>query len=117
MADNGRPQTISGDNFLEGKLLIALPGMNDPRFERSVIFMCAHSATGAMGLIVNKPIEGLNFHELLRRLDLPVSEKTPNGDILFGGPVETGRGFVLHSGEYQGEDSTLPISSDLSLTT
>jgi putative transcriptional regulator len=70
-----------------------------------------------MGLIVNKPIEGLNLHQLLRRLELPVSEKTPNGNILFGGPVETGRGFVLHSGEYAGEDSTLPIAPDVSLTT
>ena len=78
--------------------------------------MCAHSATGAMGLIVNKPIEGLAFQELLRRLDLPLSEKTPNSPILFGVPVETGRGFVLHTGEYEGAESTLPISSDISLT-
>jgi putative transcriptional regulator len=111
-----KPQTIAGESFLEGKLLIALPGMNDPRFERSVIYMCAHSSTGAMGLIVNKPIEGLNFQELIRRLELPVSERTPNSAILFGGPVETSRGFVLHSGEYEGADSTLPISADVSLT-
>jgi putative transcriptional regulator len=110
------PRTISGENFLEGKLLIALPGMSDPRFERSLIYMCAHSVTGAMGLIVNKPIEGLDFRELLRRLDLPVSEKTPNSAVLFGGPVETGRGFVLHSGEYEGAEATLPISPDVSLT-
>ena len=111
-----KPQAISGDNFLEGKILIALPGMNDPRFERSVIYMCAHSNTGAMGLIVNKPIEGLNFQELVRRLELPVSERTPNSAILFGGPVETNRGFVLHSGEYEGAESTLPITPDVSLT-
>jgi putative transcriptional regulator len=111
-----KPQTIAGENFLEGKLLIALPGMSDPRFERSLIYMCAHSNTGAMGLIVNKPIEGLNFQELIRRLELPVSERTPNSAILFGGPVETNRGFVLHSGEYEGADSTLPISADVSLT-
>ncbi len=116
MASAQHPEAIGGDNFLEGKLLIALPGMSDPRFERSVIYMCAHSATGAMGLIVNKPIEGLAFQELLRRLELPVSEQTPNSPILFGGPVETGRGFVLHSGEYEGAESTLPISSDISLT-
>lgn len=111
-----KPQAIGGDNFLEGKILIALPGMNDPRFERSVIYMCAHSNTGAMGLIVNKPIEGLNFQELVRRLELPVSERTPNSAILFGGPVETNRGFVLHSGEYEGAESTLPITPDVSLT-
>ena len=111
-----KPQAIGGDNFLEGKILIALPGMNDPRFERSVIYMCAHSNTGAMGLIVNKPIDGLTFQELIRRLELPVSERTPNSAILFGGPVETNRGFVLHSGEYEGAESTLPITADVSLT-
>ncbi|MBV9570622.1 MAG: YqgE/AlgH family protein [Alphaproteobacteria bacterium] len=115
MASAEQPSSIGGDSFLEGKLLIALPGMSDPRFERSVIYMCAHSATGAMGIIVNKPIEGLGFQELLRRLDLPVSEKTPDSAILFGGPVETGRGFVLHSGEYGGTES-LAITQDISLT-
>src|SRR3954454_5932654 len=116
MASKEHPQTIGGDNFLEGKLLIALPGMSDPRFEKSVIYMCAHSTTGAMGIIVNKPIDGLDFQELLRRLELEVSERTPNSPILFGGPVETGRGFVLHSGEYESAESTLPISSGISLT-
>lgn len=111
-----RARAIGGESFLEGKLLIALPGMSDPRFERSVIYMCAHSNTGAMGLIVNKPIEGLGFQELLRRLELPVSERTPDSAILFGGPVETGRGFVLHTGEYESTESTLPISADISLT-
>lgn len=116
MAEEKRAKAIGGENFLEGKLLIALPGMSDPRFERSVIYMCAHSGTGAMGLIVNKPIEGLGFQELLRRLDLPVSDSTPESAILFGGPVETGRGFVLHTGEYESTESTLPISADISLT-
>ncbi len=116
MAGKERPKAIGGENFLEGKLLIALPGMSDQRFERRVIFMCAHSVTGAMGLILNKPIEGLAFHELIRRLDLPVTPKTPDSPILFGGPVETGRGFVLHSGEYEKSESTLPISADVSLT-
>lgn len=116
MAGKERPKAIGGENFLEGKLLIALPGMGDPRFERSVIYMCAHSASGAMGLIVNKPIEGLGFQDLLQRLDLPVSEHVPNSPVLFGGPVETERGFVLHSGEYKGAESTLPISPEISLT-
>jgi putative transcriptional regulator len=116
MADKEHPQAITGENFLEGKLLIALPGMSDPRFERSVIYMCAHSVVGAMGLILNKPIEGLGFHELIRRLDLPVTPKTPDSPIHYGGPVETGRGFVLHSGEYEKSESTLPISPEISLT-
>lgn len=106
----------SGESFLEGKLLIALPGMSDPRFERSVIYMCAHSASGAMGIIINKPIEGLGFHELLNRIDLPVSDQTLDSPVLFGGPVETGRGFVLHGGRYEGGEGTLPISSEISLT-
>jgi putative transcriptional regulator len=111
-----RPHEIGGENFLEGKLLIALPGMSDPRFERSVIYMCAHSPAGAMGLIINKPIEGLDFQELVRRLDVPVTSKTPSSSVMYGGPVETGRGFVLHSGEYERSESTLPISDDISLT-
>ena len=65
MASKERAGTNGGENFLEGKLLIALPGMGDPRFDRSVIYMCAHSGTGAMGLIVNKPIEGLGLQDLL----------------------------------------------------
>lgn len=116
MAKKGASRTIEGENFLEGKLLIALPGMSDPRFERSVIFMCAHSLAGAMGLIINKPIEGLSFHELIKRLELKVTANTPDSPVLFGGPVETGRGFVLHSGEYESAESTLPISSEISLT-
>jgi putative transcriptional regulator len=116
MSEEKRANTITGENFLEGKVLIALPGMSDPRFERSVIYMCAHSSTGAMGLILNKPIEGLDFQELLRRLELPVSDRTPSSAILFGGPVEPGRGFVLHSGDYEAADATLSVSADISLT-
>ncbi|HSC19552.1 MAG TPA: YqgE/AlgH family protein [Rhizomicrobium sp.] len=116
MESEERTKTSGSENFLEGKLLIALPGMGDPRFDRSVIYMCAHSGTGAMGLIVNKPIEGLGLQDLLQRLDLPVTDRTPNSPVLFGGPVETGRGFVLHSGEYESAEATLPISSDISLT-
>lgn len=109
-------RAIEGLSFLEGKLLIALPSMSDPRFEKSVIFMCAHSADGAMGLIINKPIEGLGFHELVKNLDMPVTEKTPEFPILFGGPVETGRGFILHSSGYEGGSSTMPVTDDVSLT-
>jgi putative transcriptional regulator len=107
---------VEGANILEGKLLIALPGMADPRFEKSVIFMCAHSEEGAMGLIVNKPIEGLGFQDLIKNLDIPVKNDAPDGPILFGGPVETGRGFVLHSGEYKSDEGTMPVTSEISLT-
>jgi putative transcriptional regulator len=107
---------IEGSNFLEGKLLIALPGMGDPRFEKTVIFMCAHSQTGAMGLIINKPVAGLGFHELMNKLGLRITANTSDFPVLYGGPVETGRGFVLHSGDYQSNESTLPVCEDVSLT-
>jgi putative transcriptional regulator len=107
---------IEGSNFLEGKLLIALPGMGDPRFEKTVIFMCAHSQTGAMGLIINKPVAGLGFHELMNKLGLRITANTPDFPVLYGGPVETGRGFVLHSGDYESNESTLPVSATVSLT-
>jgi len=109
-------RAIEGENFLEGKLLIAMPGMTDPRFEKSVIFMCAHSVEGAMGIMVNKPVTGLSFQDLMRKLELQVTPRTPNFPVLYGGPVETGRGFVLHSGDYDGSDQTLPVSEDVSLT-
>jgi putative transcriptional regulator len=108
--------TIQDSSFLEGKLLIALPSMSDPRFERSVIFMCAHSADGAMGLVINRPIEGLGFREMAQKLDLEVTAITPDFPILSGGPVEAGRGFVLHSGDYKNDESTLVLSSNISLT-
>lgn len=101
---------------LEGKLLIAMPGMGDPRFEKAVIFMCAHSEDGALGLIINKPAPELRFASLLDQLDINVS--TPQRDIRvhLGGPVEHGRGFVLHSGDYQSESSTLQVSDTFGMT-
>jgi putative transcriptional regulator len=106
-----------GNNgFLLGKLLIALPGMPDKRFEKSVIFMCSHSDQGAMGIIVNKPFEGLSFRELVERLDVRVTANTPDPPILFGGPVGTGQGFVLHSSEFKNGDATMPVTSEISLT-
>jgi putative transcriptional regulator len=105
-----------GGGFLEGKLLIAMPGLLDPHFEKSVVFICAHSSQGAMGLIVNKPIEGLSFRDLLEKLDIQPTAGTPNAPILFGGPVQLGRGFVLHSGDYGSSEATLAITSDISLT-
>jgi putative transcriptional regulator len=104
-----RPRSPAG--FLEGKLLIATPGMSDPRFERSVVFMCLHSEDGAMGLIVNKPFEGLGFRDLLQRLEIPVSSNRAGGHVLFGGPVETSKGFVLHSGEYGKAEATLSMGN------
>jgi len=104
------------DSFLVGKLLIAMPGMQDPRFERSVIFMCAHSGDGAMGLIVNKPVEGLEFEELLHRYDLACGPQTPKIPIVFGGPVELNRGFFLHSADYGSDATTHAVTAEFSLT-
>ncbi len=104
------------ESFLEGKLLIAMPGMPDPRFEKSVIFMCAHSAKGAMGLIINKPSDGLSFRELMDKFNIDVTAEGLDTPIMFGGPVHVGRGFVLHSADYGSNDATLPITSWISLT-
>lgn len=102
--------------MLEGKLLIAMPGMGDPRFERSVIFICAHSEDGALGLIVNKPSPQLSFEGLLKQLDLDVGRPRRDIRIHFGGPVDNGRGFVLHSGDYAGDASTLRVSAEFGMT-
>lgn len=104
------------DDFLLGKLLIAMPGMPDPRFEKSVILMCAHSAQGAMGLIVNKPIEGLSFYDLMEKFEIVVTSDTAEPPVLFGGPVNMGRGFVLHTSDYGSPEVTLPVTPGISLT-
>lgn len=102
---------------LSGTLLIAMPGMGDPRFEKSVIYVCAHSTDGAMGLIVNKPATELSFRDLLAQLEIPVGDAGRDIRVHFGGPVEHGRGFVLHSADYQsGADSTLHVNDDFGLT-
>lgn len=116
MASSRDQRVEQGESFLEGKLLIALPGMGDERFAQTVIYMCAHSAKGAMGIVINKPIPGLTFAEVMKQLQIETKPLTAELPILYGGPVETGRGFVLHSGDYDGNDSTLPVSEDISLT-
>jgi putative transcriptional regulator len=102
--------------FLDGQLLIAMPGMGDIRFERSVIFLCAHSEEGAMGLIINKPADDLSFADLLAQLKIPASVDLAGARVHFGGPVEHGRGFVLHSGEYGVEGSSLKVSDAFAMT-
>ena len=107
----------TGDaSFLDGQLLIAMPGMGDPRFDRSVIFMCAHSPEGAMGLIVNKPAPDLSFADLLSQLKIPATIDVKSIRVHFGGPVEHGRGFVLHSADYSVEESSLQVSPDFAMT-
>ena len=101
---------------LAGKLLIAMPGMGDPRFAQSVIFVCAHSAEGAMGLIVNKPAEKLKFGQLLTQLGITPAQRARDIRIHIGGPVEHGRGFVLHSSDYTAQGSTLTVDSHFGMT-
>lgn len=101
---------------LDGKLLIAMPGMGDPRFDKTLIYMCAHSEDGAMGLIVNKPAVDLQFSDLLEQLEIAPVESFRPIEVHFGGPVEHGRGFVLHSKDYIAEDSTLEVNDDFGMT-
>lgn len=101
--------------YLTGQLLIAMPHMQDPRFARSVIYMCAHSADGAMGLVVNKVMEHVQFPELLEQLNIGPGDATQEIRVHFGGPVESGRGFVLHSSDYV-QDATLVIDQSVGLT-
>jgi len=102
------------DGYLTGQLLIAMPSMRDPRFARSVVYLCAHNAEGAMGLVVNKLIDSLSFDELLKQLGIERHIEEPI-DIHFGGPVESGRGFVLHSADYL-QDSSLQVDDGIALT-
>ncbi|MEM9429804.1 MAG: YqgE/AlgH family protein [Pseudomonadota bacterium] len=102
--------------FLNGKLLIAMPSMGDPRFHRSVILMCAHSRDGAMGLMVNKPAPDLRFADLLDQLRIDRSRRARETEIYFGGPVENGRGFVLHTRDYSVPESTMPVSDTFGMT-
>ncbi len=103
------------EGYLTGQLLVAMPQMEDSRFVRSVIYMCAHTAEGAMGLVVNKLMDNISFPDLLDQLDLAGSDAPDGIKVHFGGPVETGRGFVLHSADYV-QDATLAIDDTVGLT-
>lgn len=118
-----RAEDSSGQGYLDGQLLIAMPVMEDERFARSVIYVCAHSSEGAMGIIVNRPAGSIDFPELLVQLNIidkdnqiKLPENAESMKVLKGGPVETGRGFVLHSSDFFIEDATLPIDDGICLT-
>ena len=106
---------LSTDGSLTGQLLVAMPHMADSRFARSVVYLCAHSAEGAMGLVVNRLIDSLSFDSLLDQLGLETGANAVDLPVHFGGPVESSRGFVLHSADYV-QDSTLVIDDDIALT-
>ena len=103
------------ERFLTGQLLIAMPSMSDPRFERSVIYVCAHTDAGALGLVVNRLAEHMQFAELLKQLGIPVHRGARGIMVHVGGPVEQSRGFVLHSADYR-RDSTLVVTGEVALT-
>lgn len=120
MASQSHPED---EGYLDGQLLIAMPAMGDERFSRSVIYLCAHSSEGAMGIVINQRAPNISFTELLDQLNIApdedsisLPESLDSMAVHFGGPVETGRGFVLHSADYFKDDSTLPVDDSTCLT-
>ena len=101
-----KPDVSSSTSWLTGQMLVAMPGMGDPRFDRSVIYICSHSPSGAMGLIVNRLFGDADFTMLLEQLNIEALGPVPDIPVQFGGPVEMGRGFILHSGDYLHEGTT-----------
>ena len=108
-------QNCDEEGYLGGQILVAMPNMQDPRFARTVICVCAHSPDGAMGIIVNKPIDGMSFDELLKQLELEPVPPQRRIRLCQGGPVEGGRGFVLHTNDWS-SDGSLQVADDLALT-
>lgn len=106
---------FNSNNFLTGKLLIAMPFMGDNRFDHAVIYMCGHDEYGAIGLVINKVLNSLTFADLLSQLDITPLPTARPVQMLTGGPVEVSRGFVLHSLDYQ-SDSTVRVGENYSIT-
>jgi len=104
--------------FLAGRMLIAMPGIGDPRFERAVVFLCTHDDEHAIGLAVNRPVDGLTMGGLFEKIgvDQPI-RRVADEAVLMGGPVERERGFVLHTDDYLCEGVTMPVMDGLALTT
>lgn len=109
------PKRAKTPGYLTGQLLIAMPGMTDPRFQRTVIYMCAHNEEGAMGLVVNKLFGTVTFQDLLEQIGIEAPRALMNLPVHYGGPVESGRGFVLHSADYMRE-GTLLVNDEVGLT-
>lgn len=103
------------EQYLTGNLIIAMPAMPDPRFSETVIYLCAHSEEGAMGLVINRLVDSIDFRELLEQLDVGEAPEKANLPVHFGGPVEIGRGFVLHSLDYRCE-GTMEVKDDIALS-
>ena len=106
---------IDSQYYLTGQILVAMPQMQDPRFKEAVIFMCGHDEQGAMGIVLNKLIEAVTLSDLLEQLEVNQTILTDDLEVHYGGPVEIGRGFVLHSSDYLGENS-VEITNDIALS-
>lgn len=108
-------KTPQKSSYLTGQFLIAMPQMKDPRFKEAVILICGHDEQGAMGIVLNKLIETVQFDDLVKQLDLSVDpEDVPPLNVHYGGPVEIGRGFVLHSTEYPSQNSVF-VTDEIAL--
>ncbi|MBY0581739.1 MAG: YqgE/AlgH family protein [Sphingomonas sp.] len=105
---------MAGEVFLSGQFLLAMPGIGDPRFDHAIIAMCAHDAHGAMGIGIGEQIDDLGLHELLEQFEIDVG-CAPDSPIVLGGPVEPGRGFVLHSNDWGGQ-GTIDVAGRWSLS-
>jgi putative transcriptional regulator len=109
------PEDPAPEGFMAGQLLIAMPAMTDPRFTQSVIYVCAHNPDGAMGLVLNRPLERPSFDDLLRQLELVPIPPARRIRLCSGGPVDNSRGFVLHTADWTGEGS-LRVNEEMALT-
>ena len=109
------PNMLKGESPFRNSLLVAMPGLDMGFFQRSVVYVCAHSAAGAMGIVINQKLPDIEFKELLSQLRLPTPQLLVEPIVHFGGPVETGRGFVLHSTDFLQED-TVRINDDMCIT-
>ena len=107
---------MTGFSSLTGRLLVAMPGIDDDRFRQAVILVCAHDEEHAMGLRLDQPVPGVSLSEILEKMEAHSVDSDHNRPVLLGGPVERERGFVLHTGDWNLEDVTVAISADLSLT-
>lgn len=110
-----KKKVVQSDYYLTGQILVAMPQMQDPRFKEAVIFVCGHDDQGAMGIVVNKLIESITFQDLMKQLDLRPTKKAPSLKVHYGGPVEIGRGFVLHSSDYIA-DASVEVTDDIALS-
>lgn len=115
-SDTIAAESAGGEPGLSGKMLIAMPSMGDPRFEKAVIYLCAHSEEGALGIVVNRRADSINRKDLLSQLQIECEPEREAEPVHFGGPVETGRGFVLHSTDWTMPEATLEVDGVICMT-